>query len=115
MLLLKSWLFLPTEAKLKKKKIQRQRLEEIERWFTPRPAEWESAVGLCLQLRPPFREESGGLYKMRARSRVGDEEQRCEDLVFFLLHCFKNSRRLASGNPVAGSLSSVYRAAAFFL
>ena len=29
-------------------------------------------------------------------SGVGDEEQKCKDLVFFLLHCFKNSCRLAS-------------------
>ena len=46
-LLLKSWLFLPTEAKLKKK-IQRQSLEEIERWL------YSSAcrVGECSRLGP---------------------------------------------------------------
>ena len=36
-------------------------------------------------------------------SGVGDEEQKCKDLVFFLLHGFKNSPRLASSSWVTGS------------
>ena len=47
------------------------------------------------------------------QSGVGDEEQRCKILVFFLLHCFKNSHRLVSGYLVTGPLSSVYCTAAF--
>ena len=31
---------------------------------------------------------------------VGDEEQKYKDLVFFLLHCFKNSHGLVSGSPI---------------
>ena len=37
-------------------------------------------------------------------SGVGDEEQKCKDLVFFLLHCFKNTPRPATGSPVVGSI-----------
>ena len=53
----------------------------------------------------PFHKESRGLYKMRG------EEQRCQDRVFFfLLHCFNNSHRLVSGNPVieSGSLVTLW-------
>ena len=40
-------------------------------------------------MRDPEDSADGGL-----PSGVGDEEQRCKDLVFFFLHCFKSSCRL---------------------
>ena len=72
--------------------------------FNPQWEEAENTVGAS-RTAPHFHEESGDCIEEGAQSGVGAKEQRREDPVFFLflLHCFKNSHRLASGSPGAGS------------
>ena len=58
-------------------------------------------TGSCPRTVPPTSMRSLKAYKWWGLPvGVGDKKQRYKDLIFFLLHCFKNSHRLVSDSPI---------------
>ena len=51
------------------------------------------------ELCPSSRGSLGDYIDEGSKFWVGDEEQMCKDLVFFLLYCFEHSHMLVSGSP----------------
>ena len=77
---------------------------EIERWLQSSGGGRETQQAPASGTGLPFLQKSEDYIGEGIESRVSDKEQRCKDLVFFLLHCFKNTPRPATGSPLVGSI-----------